>query len=148
MSKKNRYNITLSKDLEYYVDKLIKSCGLSRFVEDSIRRHTGIIESEELKDQLINLENQKIEIEKMFIEIKDKLEINESKVSDEQRINGYIDELRKVQRTYDIEKMNSKRGFSRSVRGIELTKEIKHLRKLLNSHGVDLAIVMSGKENP
>ena len=143
MSKKNRYNITISKDLEYYVDKLIKTVGLSKFVETSIRRHTGIIEAESLKQQIENIEAHQIELAKQKEEIKLKIEDNKKVQSDQVLINDLIDELKMLNKTFQYEKNTSKRGFSRTGRGIELKAQISAVRKKLNTFGVDLALVLT-----
>lgn len=143
MSKKNRYNITISKDLEYYVDKLIKTVGLSKFVETSIRRHTGIIEAESLKQQIENIEAHQIELAKQKEEIKLKIEDNKKVQSDQVLINDLIDELKILNKTFQYEKNTSKRGFSRTPRGVELKGQISAVRKKLNTFGVDLAMVLT-----
>jgi len=143
MSKKNRYNITISKDLEYYVDKLIKTIGLSKFVETSIRRHTGIIEAESLKQQIENIEAHQLELAKQKEEIKLKIEDNKKIQSDQVLINDLIDELKILNKTFEYEKNTSKRGYSRTTRGVELKAQISDIRKKLNTFGVDLALVLT-----
>jgi len=143
MSKKNRYNITISKDLEYYVDKLIKTIGLSKFVETSIRRHTGIIEAESLKQQIENIEAHQIELAKQKEEIKLKMDDNNKLQSDQVLINDLIDELKILNKTFQYEKNTSKRGYSRTARGVELKGQISQIRKKLNTFGVDLALVLT-----
>jgi len=143
MSKKNRYNITISKDLEYYVDKLIKTIGLSKFVETSIRRHTGIIEAESLKQQIENIEAHQIELAKQKEEIKLKMDDNNKLQSDQVLINDLIDELKILNKTFQYEKNTSKRGYSRTPRGVELKGQISQIRKKLNTFGVDLALVLT-----
>lgn len=143
MSKKDRYNITIAPDLRYYVEKLINTIGLSKFVEDSIRRHTGIIEAESLKQQIENIEAHQIELAKQKEEIKLKIEDNKKLESDQVIINDLIDELKLLNKTFQYEKNTSRRGYSRTKRGIELNTQIIEIRKKLNTFGVDLALVLS-----
>ena len=138
MSKKNRYNITLSKDLEYYVDKLIKTIGLSRFIEEQIRRHTGIIEAEELSQQLENIENQKLDLSRLEDEIRNKLESNKESISEQTKINELIDETKELMR---IKKRMHRKELN-SKNGIDLTNKINSNRQSLSSLGVDMSLLM------
>ena len=137
MSKKNRYNITLSKDLEYYVDKLIKTIGLSRFIEEQIRRHTGIIEAEELSQQLENIENQKLDLSRLEDEIRNKLESNQESISEQTKINDLINETKELMRI----KKRLHRKELHSKEGIQLTDDINSNRKSLSSLGVDMSLL-------
>ena len=139
MSKKNRYNITLSKDLEYYVEKLIKTIGLSRFIEEQIRRHTGIIEAEELSQQLENIENQKNDLSRLEDEIRSQLEQNKSSVSEQIKINNLIDDTKELMRIK--KRMHRKELNSNS--GTELKDKITENRKCLSSLGVDMSLLLS-----
>ena len=58
-------------------------------------------------------------------------------------INDLIDELKMLNKTFQYEKNTSKRGFSRSPRGVELKAQISDIRKKLNTFGVDLAMVLT-----
>jgi len=137
MSKKNRYNITLSKDLEYYVDKLIKTIGLSRFIEEQIRRHTGIIEAEELNQQLENIENQKLDLSRLEDEIRNKLESNQESISEQTKINDLINETKELMRI----KKRLHRKELHSNEGQELTDKINSNRQSLSSLGVDMSLL-------
>ena len=137
MSKKNRYNITLSKDLEYYVDKLIKTIGLSRFIEEQIRRHTGIIEAEELSQQLENIENQKLDLSRLEDEIRNKLESNHESIYEQTKINDLINETKELMRI----KKRLHRKELHSKKGIELTNNINSNRQSLSSLGVDMSLL-------
>ena len=137
MSKKNRYNITLSKDLEYYVDKLIKTIGLSRFIEEQIRRHTGIIEAEELSQQLENIENQKLDLFRLEDEIRNKLESNQESISEQTKINDLINETKELMRI----KKRLHRKELHSKEGIQLTDNINSNRQSLSSLGVDMSLL-------
>ena len=137
MSKKNRYNITLSKDLEYYVDKLIKTIGLSRFIEEQIRRHTGIIEAEELSQQLENIENQKLDLSRLEDEIRNKLESNQESISEQTKINDLINETKELMRI----KKRLHRKELHSKEGIQLTDNINSNRQSLSSLGVDMSLL-------
>jgi len=137
VSKKNRYNITLSKDLEYYVDKLIKTIGLSRFIEEQIRRHTGIIEAEELSQQLENIENQKLDLSRLEDEIRNKLESNQESISEQTKINDLINETKELMRI----KKRLHRKELHSKEGIQLTDNINSNRQSLSSLGVDMSLL-------
>jgi hypothetical protein len=137
MSKKNRYNITLSKDLEYYIDKLIKTIGLSRFIEEQIRRHTGIIEAEELSQQLENIENQKLDLSRLEDEIRNKLESNQESISEQTKINDLINETKELMRI----KKRLHRKELHSKEGIRLTDNINSNRQSLSSLGVDMSLL-------
>jgi len=137
LSKKNRYNITLSKDLEYYVDKLIKTIGLSRFIEEQIRRHTGIIEAEELNQQLENIENQKLDLSRLEDEIRNKLESNKESISEQTKINDLINETKELMRI----KKRLHRKELHSNEGQELTDKINFNRQSLSSLGVDMSLL-------
>jgi len=137
VSKKNRYNITLSKDLEYYVDKLIKTIGLSRFIEEQIRRHTGIIEAEELSQQLENIENQKLDLFRLEDEIRNKLESNQESISEQTKINDLINETKELMRI----KKRLHRKELHSKEGIQLTDNINSNRQSLSSLGVDMSLL-------
>ena len=138
MSKKNRYNITLSKDLEYYVEKLIKTIGLSRFIEEQIRRHTGIIEAEELSQQLENIENQKLDLSRLEDEIRNKLESNKDSISEQTKINELIDDTKELMRI----KKRMHRKELHSKKGVILTDKINMNRQSLSSLGVDMSLLM------
>ena len=138
MSKKNRYNITLSKDLEYYVEKLIKTIGLSRFIEEQIRRHTGIIEAEELSQQLENIENQKLDLSRLEDEIRNKLESNKDSISEQTKINELIDDTKELMRI----KKRMHRKELHSKKGVILTDKINTNRQSLSSLGVDMSLLM------
>jgi len=63
--------------------------------------------------------------------------------SDQVIINDLIDELKLLNKTFQYEKNTSRRGYSRTKRGIELNTQIKEIRKKLNAFGVDLALVLN-----
>jgi hypothetical protein len=63
--------------------------------------------------------------------------------SDQVLINDLIDELKILNKTFQYEKNTSKRGYSRTARGVELKGQISEIRKKLNTFGVDLALVLT-----